>query len=101
MFRNHDDRISRRHLLQATAALAGLPAAQHIASRGARAPTGDALNGAAPAATCAQTATPTGARGEIRPFRIDIPQAALDDLHRRLDRTRWPSALPGAGWERG
>lgn len=26
----------------------------------------------------------------IRPFHIDIPQAALDDLHRRLAATRWP-----------
>ncbi|WP_147915776.1 epoxide hydrolase family protein [Ruania zhangjianzhongii] len=38
---------------------------------------------------------------EIRPSRIDIPQAALDDLHERLARTRWPVALPGVGWERG
>jgi pimeloyl-ACP methyl ester carboxylesterase len=38
---------------------------------------------------------------EIRPFRIDIPQADLDDLHDRLDRTRWPSQLPGGGWRRG
>jgi pimeloyl-ACP methyl ester carboxylesterase len=49
-------------------------------------------------------ATPTSAEqsGEaIAPFRIDIPQAALDDLHARLDRTRWPRELPGVGWERG
>src|SRR4051794_8914396 len=38
---------------------------------------------------------------EIRPFRIDVPQADLDDLHRRLAATRWPDELPGAGWERG
>ncbi|MFF0094029.1 epoxide hydrolase family protein [Streptomyces canus] len=38
---------------------------------------------------------------EIRPFRIDIPQAQLDDLHTRLDLTRWPEELPGAGWEYG
>jgi epoxide hydrolase len=38
---------------------------------------------------------------EIRPFRIDIPQADLDDLRARLARTRWPSQLPGAGWRRG
>jgi pimeloyl-ACP methyl ester carboxylesterase len=37
----------------------------------------------------------------ITPFRIDIAQADLDDLHSRLARTRWPSVLPGAGWERG
>ena len=26
----------------------------------------------------------------VRPFRIDVPQAALDDLKARLARTRWP-----------
>jgi epoxide hydrolase len=40
-----------------------------------------------------------GAR--IQPFRIDIPQADLDDLHDRLDRTRWPDQLPGVGWDYG
>ncbi|MBB4918381.1 epoxide hydrolase family protein [Streptosporangium saharense] len=38
---------------------------------------------------------------EIRPFRIDIAQADLDDLNDRLDRTRWPRPLPGEGWTRG
>ncbi|MEC3957593.1 epoxide hydrolase [Nocardia sp. CDC153] len=38
---------------------------------------------------------------EIRPFRIDIPQADLDDLRQRLTRTRWIDEVPGAGWERG
>jgi pimeloyl-ACP methyl ester carboxylesterase len=38
---------------------------------------------------------------EIRPFRIDIPQAALDDLHERLARTRWADELPGVGWDYG
>lgn len=38
---------------------------------------------------------------EITPFRIDVPQADLDDLHDRLSRTRWPRELPGVGWERG
>jgi epoxide hydrolase len=37
----------------------------------------------------------------IRPFRIDIPQADLDDLRERLHRTRWPDELPGVGWSRG
>ena len=37
----------------------------------------------------------------IHPFRIDIPQAALDDLGDRLARTRWVGELPGTGWERG
>jgi pimeloyl-ACP methyl ester carboxylesterase len=38
---------------------------------------------------------------EITPFRIDIPQADLDDLRERLARTRWPAQLPGEGWSRG
>ncbi|CAO5158281.1 putative epoxide hydrolase [Frankia sp. AiPs1] len=33
----------------------------------------------------------------ITPFRIAVPQAELDDLHARLDRTRWPDELPGVG----
>ncbi|MET9387749.1 epoxide hydrolase family protein [Streptomyces sp. NPDC002928] len=37
----------------------------------------------------------------IRPFRLAIPQSGLDDLHDRLDRTRWPDALPGVGWSYG
>jgi epoxide hydrolase len=38
---------------------------------------------------------------EIRPFRVDVPQADLDDLAGRLARTRWPDELPGTGWSRG
>ena len=37
----------------------------------------------------------------IRRFRIDIPQADLDDLRDRLHRTRWPDELPDSGWTRG
>ncbi|GAB3962081.1 epoxide hydrolase [Actinoallomurus acanthiterrae] len=38
---------------------------------------------------------------EINPFKIDIPQADLDDLRDRLARTRWPDELPGVGWDYG
>jgi hypothetical protein len=38
---------------------------------------------------------------EITAFHIDIPQAALDDLHGRLDAARWPDELPGVGWNYG
>jgi pimeloyl-ACP methyl ester carboxylesterase len=38
---------------------------------------------------------------DIRPFRIHVPQSDLDDLHVRLDRTRWPDELPGIGWDHG
>jgi epoxide hydrolase len=37
----------------------------------------------------------------MRPFRIEIPQAALDDLGRRLGDIRWPPDPPSDGWERG
>ncbi|MEV4113102.1 epoxide hydrolase family protein [Nonomuraea sp. NPDC049695] len=38
---------------------------------------------------------------EIRPFHIDIPQSALEDLNDRLARTLWPDELPGVGWSYG
>jgi epoxide hydrolase len=41
------------------------------------------------------------ASGEIRPFRIDVPDRDLDDLGERLARTRWPDELPDGGWRRG
>jgi epoxide hydrolase len=37
----------------------------------------------------------------FRPFRIDVADAQLDDLHRRLDRWRRPAALAGAGSDAG
>ena len=38
---------------------------------------------------------------QIRPFRIEVPQADLDDLRARLARTRWPDQLDGIGWDYG
>lgn len=46
-------------------------------------------------------ATATGSGDEIRPFRIDVPEGDLDDLHERLARTRWPMELRDVGWSRG
>ena len=37
----------------------------------------------------------------IHPFRVAIPSADLDDLHQRLDRTRWPDELSDVGWAYG
>jgi epoxide hydrolase len=37
----------------------------------------------------------TTADSEIRPFRVEIPQPSLDDLHDRLSRTRWAAEVPG------
>ncbi|MFY0581712.1 epoxide hydrolase family protein [Cystobacter fuscus] len=36
-----------------------------------------------------------------RPFRIDVPQAVLTDLQRRLEATRFPEPLPGEPWQHG
>ncbi len=44
-----------------------------------------------------QTSTDTA----VTPFRINVPQAALEDLRDRLNHTRWPSEIPGVGWTRG
>jgi pimeloyl-ACP methyl ester carboxylesterase len=37
----------------------------------------------------------------MKPFSIDIPQSALDDLKYRLDHGRLPAPLPGDGWDTG
>ena len=37
----------------------------------------------------------------VVPYRIDIPQATIDDLRARLAATRWPDAVDGAGWAYG
>jgi microsomal epoxide hydrolase len=38
---------------------------------------------------------------QVHPFRIEIPQADLDDLRARLARTRWPDQLADVGWDYG
>lgn len=38
---------------------------------------------------------------EIRPFTLDVPQAEIDDLHRRLDLARWPEQEPVRDWSQG
>jgi hypothetical protein len=45
--------------------------------------------------------TDNNTTAEIQPFRIEVPQAALDVLRDRLDRTRWPSEMPSVGWDHG
>ncbi|GAB2653028.1 epoxide hydrolase family protein [Kribbella swartbergensis] len=37
----------------------------------------------------------------MREFRIEVPDAAVDELDERLRRTRWPRQLPEVGWKRG
>jgi epoxide hydrolase len=38
---------------------------------------------------------------EITPFRIDVPEADLEDLRERLRRTRWPEAETVDDWSQG
>jgi microsomal epoxide hydrolase len=38
---------------------------------------------------------------DIRPFRVDVPEAVLDDLRERLTRTRWPDQIPNTSWDYG
>ncbi|WP_028926173.1 epoxide hydrolase family protein [Pseudonocardia acaciae] len=38
---------------------------------------------------------------EINPYRLHIPQDALDDLHRRLANTRWPEQPSNPEWSDG
>jgi pimeloyl-ACP methyl ester carboxylesterase len=38
---------------------------------------------------------------DVRPAPIAIPDAALEDLKRRLDATRWPEAETAAAWAQG
>ena len=37
----------------------------------------------------------------MEPFVINISDEALEDLRRRLELTRWPDEMPGAGWDYG
>lgn len=37
----------------------------------------------------------------VKPFKIDVQQAVLDDLQNRLQQTRWPDAPENAGWRYG
>jgi pimeloyl-ACP methyl ester carboxylesterase len=39
--------------------------------------------------------------GKIAPFTLDVPEAQLDDLRRRLSNTRWPAEIDGAAWDYG
>ena len=45
--------------------------------------------------------TSTASTLETRPFRVEFPQADLDDLRDRLERTRFAPAAPGDSWDYG
>jgi microsomal epoxide hydrolase len=38
---------------------------------------------------------------QLTPFRVEVPDAVLDDLRDRLARTRWPDQIEGSGWGYG
>ena len=39
--------------------------------------------------------------GEMRPFRVDVPDEVLNDLHARLKRTRWADDFANESWQYG
>src|SRR6187431_317716 len=51
-------------------------------------------------ATQTKSAQPTTADA-VRPFNVNIPQAALDDLRRRILATNWPEKEPVADASQG
>jgi pimeloyl-ACP methyl ester carboxylesterase len=52
--------------------------------------------------TARQTRQHTGVeRTELRPFRVEVSDAAIDDLRGRLARTRWPEKEPVDDWSMG
>lgn len=38
---------------------------------------------------------------DVKPFTIEVPDAVLDDLQRRLAQTRWSDEIPGSDWDYG
>lgn len=60
-----------------------------------------------PQTTTAQQATQSAAATRpadseaIVPFKIDVPEAVLADLKRRLAQARFPDEIEGAGWDQG
>jgi pimeloyl-ACP methyl ester carboxylesterase len=55
----------------------------------------------APVTSTARTDHGKSPDAEVRPFRIETPQAVIDDLRRRLSDTRWPDEIPGTDWKYG
>ena len=53
------------------------------------------------APTPAPAPEPAPGPGALRPFRVDVPDAALEDLARRLDATRWPDPETVPDWSQG
>ncbi|WP_377805990.1 epoxide hydrolase family protein [Azospirillum sp. A29] len=73
---------SRRRMLELAVAL---PVATAMASQ----------------AVAAAVPTLPPATKEVKPFKVSVPQAAIDDLKRRLRNTRWPEKETASGWSQG
>jgi len=50
--------------------------------------------------TAAQIVLPAATK-DVTPFKVHVPQAALDDLKKRLATTRWPDKEPVTDWSQG
>src|SRR5258706_14750324 len=50
--------------------------------------------------TAAQIVLPA-ATNDVTPFKVHVPQAALDDLKKRLGNARWPNKEPVTDWSQG
>src|SRR6266404_734218 len=82
---------SRREFLRAAAASSGVAIlSAEFVPETARASTDKVAELVLPPATKAVT-----------PFEVRVPEAALDDLKRRLANTRWPNKEPVADWSQG
>ena len=44
---------------------------------------------------CATSCNKERIRMNIKPFKIKISQAKVDDLHERIKKTIWPAVIPG------
>ena len=91
-------RVIRRQLLSVSGAALGL-ATLPFGTRALSAQRKEYTLVNSSSANSAQT--PETTSEEIQPFRTEIPQTDIDDLHERLERVRWPSELPDIGWSRG
>jgi len=58
------------------------------------------LSACGSADTAAQIVLPTTTK-EVTPFKIHVPQAALDDLKKKLANARWPDKEPVTDWSQG
>jgi len=81
---------SRRKFVRSAVATGAGVLSAGLMMRGARASADKAAQAVLPAAT-----------KDITPFKIQVPQPALDDLKKRLANARWPNKEPVGDWSQG